>query len=351
MHFHVYRKLQGYRDMGFMEGHYFEANNFTLFITFMLDVTMTQLQMHIDYDPAQIGERQIRSICDYYVHTLEAIAADPHARFETFSPLSAQEHKQLSGWNETELEYDRGQTIPSLFEAQALRTPNAIAVVHGETRLTYRELNERANQLAHYLRELGAGPEKLVAVCVERSAEMPVVLLGILKSGAAYVPLDPAYPQDRLEAMLEQSRSPLVISQRSLAARLPNHAARRVWMDDDSVTIQTRSKENPSCGAAPEQLAYVLFTSGSTGVPKGVALEHRNAVSFVAWSKTVYADEDLQGVLAGTSLNFDLSIFELFVTLCRGGKVIVAQHVLELPRLAAANEVTLGARPCSKNTM
>ena len=220
-------------------------------------------------------------------------------------------------------------------------TPHAIALVFGHERWTYRELNRRANQLAHYLRTLGVGPETLVAVMMERSAELIFTLLGVLKAGGAYVPLDPAYPRERLRFMLEDTRAPVLLTQARLLDQVPAaHDARVVRVDADREEIVGGDEADPARTACAEHLAYVIYTSGSTGRPKGVAIEHHSAATFVRWAREVFDPAQLSGVLASTSVCFDLSVFEIFVPLSVGGKVILAANALELPSVAA-EEVTL----------
>src|SRR6059058_2718300 len=170
---------------------------------------------------------------------------------------------------------------------------------------------------------------------------MLVGILGILKAGGAYVPLDPAYPLQRLAAILEDAKAPVLITQQRLIDLLPQSTATTVSIDADWPDISQESGENPARNTKPENLAYVLFTSGSTGRPKGVALEHRSAATFVHWARTVFTPEEVAGVLLSTSVCFDLSIFEIFVPLSAGGKVIVVQNALYLPTAEAKDEVTL----------
>ena len=232
-------------------------------------------------------------------------------------------------------------SIHQLIEEQVLRTPDAIAVSWQDQHLTYQQLNQRANQLAHYLRSLGVEAEMLVGICIERSLEMVVTLLGILKAGGAYVPLDPNYPQARLSITIEDAQLPFLITQSHLEDVVPQTQAKTVFIDRESPVISQQSSQNVTGLVTDRNLAYVLYTSGSTGRPKGVAIEHRNAVALVDWASSFFTAEQLKGVLASTSLCFDLSVFELFVTLSCGGNVVVVQNALELSSSAPSAEVTL----------
>lgn len=231
--------------------------------------------------------------------------------------------------------------IQQRFEVQVERSPDAVAIEFEGKHLTYAELNRRANQLARHLQTLGVGPEVLVGSCVRRSLEMVVGLLGILKAGGAYVPLDPQYPQARLALILEDARASVLLTEQPLVESLPPHRAQVVCLDRDWPAIAQHDDSNFISDATSTNLAYTIYTSGSTGRPKGVAIEHRSTLALVEWAGEVFAAEDLAGVLAATSLCFDLSVFELFVPLSYGGKVILAQNALHLPSLPAASEVTL----------
>ena len=211
------------------------------------------------------------------------------------------------------------------------RTPRATAVVHNDERLSYEELNERANQLAHYLHTLGVGPETLVGVLLERSPLMIVAMLGVLKSGGAYVPLDISYPRERLQFTLKDGQTHVLLTQAEWLDALPEHEARVVCLDKEWPEIASAGADNLQQLVADNALAYVIYTSGSTGRPKGVAIEHRSAVAFLHWAKEQFSAEHLAGVLASTSICFDLSIFEIFVPLSAGGKIILAGNALELP--------------------
>ena len=224
---------------------------------------------------------------------------------------------------------------------QARRAPDAVAVEDAAGRLTYAELDQRSDRLARRLAALGAGPEVPFGVLMDRSVDLVAALLAILKAGAVYVPLDPAYPARRLILMLKDSGARLLLTRRpliaSFAGELPPDV-RPIFLDGEA---EAPGEEREPRSAFPESLAYLIYTSGSTGRPKGVAVEHRAAVAFAHWAREVFPPEDLAGVLASTSVCFDLSVFEIFVTLASGGRVLMADNALHLPTLPATAEVTL----------
>ena len=184
-------------------------------------------------------------------------------------------------WNDTAAAYASEQSVTELFEAQVARTPRAVAVVYGSEQLSYGELNERANQVAHYLRGLGVGAEMLVGLCVERSLELVVGLLGIWKAGGAYVPLDPEYPVARLSYMLEDAGPAVLVTAGEIAERLPSSGGWTVRLDEEWEAISRERRENPEGVTGPEHAAYVIYTSGSTGQPKGVVLSHGGVCNLV----------------------------------------------------------------------
>lgn len=273
---------------------------------------------------------------------LESIVVDPKQHLTELPLLTEAERQQvLVKWNNTTVDYRKDLCLHQMFEAQVARTPDAVAMVFENECLTYQELNSKANQLAHRLQGMGVGPEVLVGVCMERSLEIVVALLAILKAGGAYVPLDPAYPQGRVAFMLQDARVPVLLTQQRLAVNLPQHMSRVICLDADWRTIARECDKNLTNRTASENLAYVLYTSGSTGRPKGVVIEHRNAAAFVQWATSVFTSEDLAGVLASTSICFDLSIFELFVPLTCGGTVQLIENLLHLPGISPDRRVTL----------
>ena len=275
---------------------------------------------------------------------LRGAAADPGRPLSALPLLTAGERRQiLEEWNDTAAVFpEEGDLrLPDLVAAQAARTPHAQAVVgrrlSGEERLTYADLLARADRLAGRLVELGVGPEARVGVCLDRTVDLPVALLAVLRAGGAYVPLDPAYPRERLEFMLRDSGAGVLITQSDLEGRCGPFAGVTVLVDRTDRT----DRSGVVSSALPGNLAYLIYTSGSTGVPKAVAIEHRSAVAMVRWALGEFSAEELSGVLFATSVCFDLSVFELFVPLAVGGKVIVAANALELPALPFAGEVTL----------
>src|SRR5439155_9487139 len=204
-------------------------------------------------------------------------------------------------------------------------TPDAIAVVCEDAQLTYHELNRRANQLAHHLHALGVGPEVLVGLCAERSLEMVIGLLGILKAGAAYVPLDPAYPPERLAFMLEDAQVSVLLTQEQLLSRLPTSEARVLCLDADWATIATEKAENPINSATAENLAYVIYTSGSTGRPKGAMISHRSICNRLLWMQDTYQLTMADRVLQKTPCSFDVSVWEFFWPLMTGARLVLAR--------------------------
>ncbi|MFN2631811.1 MAG: amino acid adenylation domain-containing protein [Thermoanaerobaculia bacterium] len=301
-----------------------------------------RLFLRILSDRSLFDAPSITRMLGHLLTLLEGMAADPEQPLSRLPLLTPPERRQLLyDWNQTSRAFPHEKTVHGLFEEQAQESPDAQAVVFDRQRLSYRELNERANRLARFLRRLGVGPDVLVGLGVERSVEMVVGILGILKAGGAYVPLDPHYPRERVAFMLEDSGVAVLLTQRSLADGHADGPFKRVNLDTERVPIEKESGENLESGARPENLVYVIYTSGSTGLPKGVAIEHRNTVALLTWAREFFHRGELKGVLASTSVCFDLSVFELFAPLVSGGSVILSRNVLELAELAARSEVTL----------
>ncbi|HEX6862051.1 MAG TPA: amino acid adenylation domain-containing protein, partial [Thermoanaerobaculia bacterium] len=284
----------------------------------------------------------VRRMLDRLTALLGGLATGAERRVSELPLLTvAEEQELLAEWTRTGAGVPWDRCLHELVAAQAERTPEAVAVRHAGSDTTYTELERRANQLAHHLRRLGVKPEGRVGVLLGRKPELVVALLGTLKAGGAYVPLDPVYPRERLELMAGDAGLSALITESRLAGALSSPGIRRVLLDGPEDALGRESGSAPEPRARPGQLAYVIYTSGSTGRPKGVAIEHRSAVARMRWAREAFSDAELSGVLASTSVCFDLSVFELFAPLSWGGTVILADNALELPRLFEAADVTL----------
>jgi non-ribosomal peptide synthetase component F len=244
---------------------------------------------------------------------LGAAVADLDLSPNSRTPIIDGERRRiLSEWNDTNRNYPRDHRLHRLIEEQVARTPGAVALTCGDRSLTYRELNSRANRLAHHLRSLGVVPGALVGLFAERSPEMVVGLLGILKAGGAYVPLDPDYPAGRLGLMLEDARPAVVLTQEHLEARLPASQARILRLDRDWDLVAAHDEGDPDGGVRPEDLAYVIYTSGSTGVPKGAMNTHEGICNRLLWMQEAYGLTVEDRVLQKTPYSFDVSVWEFF---------------------------------------
>jgi amino acid adenylation domain-containing protein len=331
VHFHVVKGLEKFKDLSVISAESFGKTNFTLSVSFTLDPDTSDLLLHIDYDTSVVSHAQVEAMGRYFERAFAAMTREPFARQDREPLLSEDEaHRLLVEWNETYADYPPELCVHQVFEAQAAVTPDAAAVVFEGESLTYRELNERANQLAHYLRRLGVGPEVLVGVLMERSLEMVVALFAVLKAGGAYVPLDPDYPGDRLTFMLHDSRVPLVLTQekfRMLLSGLSYDQDGEVVVVDSAwdAIAGRESRDNPESGVTAENLIYVIYTSGSTGKPKGAMLTHGGIVNCLLWMQAAYGLDASDAFLFKTSLNFDPSVWELFWPLWFGGRVVVAR--------------------------
>ena len=240
----------------------------------------------------------------------------------TLPILKESEKDLLIEWNKTQTDYPQQACIHQLFEAQVEKTPDAVALIFNNQRLTYRDLNSRANQLAQYLQTLGIGAETLVGICIERSLEMVVALLAILKAGGAYVPLNPGYPRERLAFMLLDTQVSILLTQKELVAKLPTHTAFVICLDADWHIIAQNKKENLSTNVTAENLAYVMYTSGSTGTPKGVSVIHRGVVRLV--KETNYAHLTAEEIILQLApISFDASTFEIWGCLLNGGQLVI----------------------------
>jgi amino acid adenylation domain-containing protein len=278
-------------------------------------------------------------ICEYMQTAvkslIDALESRPETEVQAIGILPEMEQEQvLREWNHTQAQYPARSCVHELFEAQTQRTPDAIATVFADVRLTYKELNRRANQLAHHLRALGVGPDARVAICLERSCEMIVALLGVLKAGGAYVPLDPGYPLERLQYMVEDSAPVVVLTDRELRLPLPSGNGSVFNFCEGWNAVAARSDENPAVLAGAESLAYVIYTSGSTGRPKAVTLQHQALTNLLAWhlSQLLPSAKTLQYA----SISFDASFHEIFAALWSGGTVFLINEDLRRDVVALA---------------
>ena len=286
---------------------------------------------HIEYSTDLFNHDTIERMARHFQTLLEGIAADPDQSIATLPIMTEPELRQiLFHWNDTTADYPKDKCIHELFEEQVDRTPEALAVEFDGKQLTYRNLNERANQLAHYLRGLGIRPEKLVGICVERSLEMVIGLLGILKAGGACVPLDPSYPKERLSFMVHDTRVSVVVTQENLIDKTqysaPSTEHLHVCLDRDWPVIQRQNAGNPKTQIGSGNLAYVIYTSGSTGQPKGVQIEHRSVVNCLSSIGEQIELSPRDSWLAVTTISFDIAALELYLPMITGSKIILANQ-------------------------
>ena len=324
-----------------LPGLVFEPMEFDLhWAKFDLSLTVSErsggLRASFNYDTDLFDEGTIRRMAGHYQRLLEGIVADPGQPISQLPLLTEDErHQMLVEWNDTARGYPADRCVHQLFEEQVGRTPEAVAVVFENQQLTYRELNARSNQLARHLRSLGVGPEVLVGLYLERSLEMVVGLMGVLKAGGAYLPLDPSYPADRLGFMLDDARPRVVLTQRSLADALPPHASAVVCLDAPIAQTAMSPADSSNRGdgprevlgkPSPDSLAYVLYTSGSTGRPKGVQIPQRAVVNLLTSMRREPGLVPEDTFLAVTTLAFDIAALELFLPLTTGACVVIATH-------------------------
>ncbi|WP_067460931.1 non-ribosomal peptide synthetase [Actinomadura macra] len=286
------------------------------------------LRFRLDYQPARVEPAIAERMVAHFQMLLEAFAAVRDERITDLPSLPPDERAAVIGsFNDTAAAYPAERCLHELVEDQADRTPAGVAVLSDGEAVTYLDLDERANRLAHYLRDLGAGPESLVGICVERGAEMAVAVLAVLKAGAAYLPLDPEYPADRLALMLNDTDTVLVLTQVPLVEKLRGHRGRKVCLDGpaDAERIARCAPERPRRAGTPENLSYVIYTSGSTGSPKGTLIRHRGIVNYIWWMAVDFPLTPGDRVLQLAALSFDISVYEMFWPWSRGATVVLAR--------------------------
>jgi amino acid adenylation domain-containing protein len=321
-HFHVYQGLQGL-PLKILDTYEFAEVDFALTTTIDLDVATSELRLVLQYNPAAFSEKQMQATASYYISALKLMAQAPTKRYEVQSLLSlAEEQQLLVEWNATATNYPRNQCVHQLFEQQVVLTPEAIAVAFEDQLLTYQTVNMRANQLAHHLQQLGVGPEVHVGLCLERSLDLVIALLAILKAGGVYVPLDPRYPQERLAFMLTDAQISVLLTQSALRGKLPPGDATVICLDKDWQQISLQPINNLDSRTVAKNLAYITYTSGSTGRPKGVCVAHQAVVRLVKATSYVQFTAK-ERFLQFAPISFDAATFEIWGSLLNGGVLVV----------------------------
>jgi amino acid adenylation domain-containing protein len=301
------------------------------------------LAVTAEYAADLFDEATIDRLLGHLSMLLAGMVAAPESQVADLPLLTEEERRQLAAWRESvRREHPAGEVLHGLFEAQAARTPEAIALVCGGETLTYADLERRSARLAQRLRGLGIGPEVPVGICLPRTPGLVIALLAVLRAGGFYVPLDPAYPAERLAVLLEDSGCELVLTEGSVEAALPPSGARLLRLEAGKDEEDSRDEKDARTPVLPGNLAYLIYTSGSTGRPKAVAIEHRSAVLLAYWTRETFSGEEFAGVLASTSITFDMSVFEIFVTLAWGGTLIMVESALALPALKAPGALPAG---------
>ncbi|OYV74555.1 MAG: hypothetical protein B7Z74_02035 [Deltaproteobacteria bacterium 21-66-5] len=335
-----------------MESIPLERRAATLDLVMLIIETSDSLAASIRFNTDLFDAATIARMAGHFDVLLESIVRDPATAIGALDILTDAERQQLLvGFNATRIDRPQDQCLHQLFEEQVARTPESVAVAFAGQRLTYAQLNAQANQLAHRLQALGVRPDVRVAICMEPCAEMLVAVLGVLKAGGAYLPLDPAYPQERLAFMLRDAAPPVILTRRRWLENLPDHGSRVLCLDPGLEAIAQESETNPVSAATARSLAYVIYTSGSTGQPKGVMCAHAGLVNYLRWvNEGPLGDPELSMPLT-TKLTFDMCLKQLLPPLLRGGEVwilpeeVVAEPVLLLSALAERANVALNCVP------
>jgi amino acid adenylation domain-containing protein len=344
LHFHSVEHLLRSGKMEILGNVDVSETNFTLMAGCQVNPANSELTINLHCDTQVLSREQIEYMADLYTRTLRALCADPHGRHDASSLLApAEQQRVLFEWNQTARDYPRESTIPLLFEEQAERTPQAVALVCGEQRLTYAELNARANQLAHQLRRQGIAGESLVGVMLERSVEMVVGLLAVLKAGAAYLPLDANWPSDRLSHILDETRPRLILTRENFTETLPDHRAQLFCVDVQAALLSGESRDNPHVSINnADNLAYVAYASGAEERPRAVGIVHRGVVRLVQQSE--YARLDAGEVfLQWSPLSGAAAAFEIWGSLLNGGRLVLPEAGASTPEELGASLTRYGA--------
>lgn len=344
-HFHIAQGMLHLPGLKILDFRGISETNFPLLVDFDLDLTVGEVQLALKYEAGEFTREQIEALSGYYQRTFVAMVSNPREQYESHVLLSETElRRQLEDWSGQVRPYPRSSCIHELFAEQVAAAPEAVALEFGSQQLTYAELNERANQLAAYLRANGVGAESVVGIMMERSLDMIVSMLGVLKAGGAYLSLDPDYPPGRLAFMLEDAAVRTVLTHQNLSARLPQTDAHVICVDEAGAEINAGSKENPENSVFADNLAYITYTSGSTGQPKGVQIVHRGVVRLVKAND--YARLGTEEVsLQFAPLAFDASTFEIWGSLLNGGRLVIMPPgpatLVELGHVLRTHRVTV----------
>jgi amino acid adenylation domain-containing protein len=295
-------------------------------LTLSLEEGAESLSGYLEYDRDLFEPDTVLRMLGHFQTLLQAIVANPDQKLWELPLLTTTEQHQITDWNKTETEFPFHRCVHELFEQQVERIPNAVAVVFENESLTYRQVNLEVDRLAYYLQSLGVGPGIIVGICVERSLDMVVALLAVLKAGGGYLPLDPVYPTERLAYMLEDSRAAVVITQKTVAARLTSFPVKRVLLDEPFPITQARQFSPATSAVQPGDFAYLIYTSGSTGKPKGVVVPHRAVVNFLASMAREPGLTSDDVLVAVTTLSFDIAVLELLLPLTVGARIVIANQ-------------------------
>jgi amino acid adenylation domain len=316
-------------DIAVIQGGFSSHSSLLNKFQLVFEIEATDSSVSVTFSPDTFRKDFVQRMLGHFLQILEIVTINPDVELREIDILTPGEREQLLiKWNNTQTEYPADKCIHQLFEEQAKRTPNAIAVVYENESLTYQELNNRGNQLAHHLQKLGVKPDTLVGLCVKRSLEMIIGILGILKAGGAYVPLDPEYPQERLSFMLEDSQVKLILTQEKLVESIPQHQASIICLDTEWEKIAQEKTSNPESGAKPDNLTYIIYTSGSTGQPKGVLVNHSHVVRLFAATDPWYHFNSQDVWTLFHSYAFDFSVWEIWGALLYGGRGVIVPYLI-----------------------
>ncbi len=354
MHYHVYQSTAGVQEIAILGDQDYEETNFPLVAHASLAPTTHQVTIRLNYRTSDLDAGEVERLADYLLRALSALVAEPSSRYDAVVLLAQPELAQVLGDSTSHGAPPPAEPVHRLFARQASRTPGATALIWDQRQMRYGELDAAADRLARRLRTLGIGAETRVGICATRSPRLVIALLAVLKAGGAYVPLDSAYPRERLAYMLADTGATVLLTEKRLLSTLPYSTAKSVLLDgcDEEPAVENAGPgghaEIAEPAELPASLAYLIYTSGSTGRPKGVAISHGSFAALVSWAVSVFSPADLAGVVASTSVCFDLSIFELFVPLSCGGTVLLVDDALALALPQAAE---IAARATLLNTV